>query len=156
MSRDSGHCWPSYAHFGSIIVLQWKTPNVGGFTLITCWLWHWLVFNTYLKFKVGALHNVQVHWLTRLHGWWSAHCCSVRTETKSPEPRREDANAYATRTESFTGELDRNHWGRKKPHTATVDSSSSSALHLIHRFIGLSVTGSISFIIMHFAAAMCG
>lgn len=63
----------------------------------------------------------------------------------------------ATRTDSFTGELDSGQRRRgKKKHTATVDSSASSALPLIHRFIGLSVTGSISFIIMHFAAAMCG
>lgn len=45
---------------------------------------------------------------------------------------------------------------KKKKLTATVDSSASSALPLIHRFIGLSVTGSISFIIICFAAAMCG
>lgn len=38
-----------------------QKTNVGGFTLVTRWLWYLLVFNTYLKFKVGVLQHMWSH-----------------------------------------------------------------------------------------------
>lgn len=81
---------------------------------------------------------------------WAKRRCLVRTNMLQLGRTHSPASWTAARGEEREG-------GKKrKKLTATVDSSASSALPLIHRFIGLSVTGSISFIIICFAAAMCG